>query len=321
METRRDVLVQAATEAEELGYDAFFVAEAWGLDAAVVLSEIATKTDRILLGSAIVNVWSRTAASLAMSATTLSEISTGRFILGLGASTPQLIEGLHDVAFTSPLEQLRRVVTQVRELLRGGRIPLREGNQARPLRLGVGPAPVPIYLAALAPTSIRLTGEIADGWMPFFVPVSRMHEGMKLLEEGGARGRLLKSVCRICPIVGAAVAEDEATARERAAWWVSFYLTTMGPLYARTLELLGYGSEVAAVLAANPNRQAGEVPPEAEVLLEELIVFGTPSAARERLARWYSAGASFPILSIPPNRPWQEVEFALRALAPGSTDG
>lgn len=132
METRRDVLVQAATQAEELGYDAFFMAKAWGLDAPVVLAEIATKTHRILLGSAIVNVWSRSAASLAMSAATLSEISGGRFVLGLGASTSQLIEGLHDVAFSSPLKQLRRVVTQVRELQRGSRTPLREGNQARP---------------------------------------------------------------------------------------------------------------------------------------------------------------------------------------------
>lgn len=122
---------------------------------------------------------------------------------------------------------------------------------------------------------------------------------MRLLEEGSARGRLLEDVCRICPILGAAAGNDEPVARERAAWWVSFYLTTMGPLYGRTLELLGYGSEVSAVLAANPNRQAGMVPPEAEVLLEELIVFGTPGAARERLTRWYTAGASFPILSFP----------------------
>lgn len=291
-----------------------------GLDAPVVLAEIATKTERILLGSAIVNIWSRSAASLAMSAATLSEISGGRFVLGLGASTPQLIEGLHDVAFSSPLKQLRRVVTQVRELLRGSRISLKEGNQARPLRLGVAPAPVPIYLASLAPASIRLTGEIADGWIPFFFPLSRTHEGVKLLEEGSAEGRLLEDVCHICPILGAAVAEDEAVARERAAWWVSFYLTTMGPLYARTLDLLGYGSEVSAVLAANQNRQAGVVPPEAEVLLDELIVFGTPGAARERLARWYSAGASFRILSFPPNRPWEDIEFALRALAPGGTE-
>ena len=321
METRREVLVEAATEAEALGYDAFFVAEAWGLDAPVVLAEIATKTDRILLGSAVVNVWSRSAASLAMSAATLAEITGGRFVLGLGASTPQLIEGLHDVAFSSPLRHLRRVVTQIRQLLRGSRIPLQEGNQARPLRLGVGPASVPIYLATLAPASIRLTGEIADGWMPFFFPLSRLHDGVKLLEEGRSQARASEDACRLCPILGAAVAEDDGSARERAAWWVSFYLTTMGPLYARTLKTLGYGSEVSAVLAANPDRQAAVVPADAEVLLEELIVFGTPGAARERLARWYTAGASLPILSLPPNRPWEEIRFALRALAPAAQSG
>ena len=106
MEVRRDVLVRSAIRAEELGYDGFFVAEAWGLDAFALLAEIATRTERILLGPAIVNVWSRSAATLAMSAATLSAISSGRFVLGLGASTRQLVEGLHDMAYSSPLPPL-----------------------------------------------------------------------------------------------------------------------------------------------------------------------------------------------------------------------
>jgi alkanesulfonate monooxygenase SsuD/methylene tetrahydromethanopterin reductase-like flavin-dependent oxidoreductase (luciferase family) len=215
LETWREVLVEAAVRAEQLGYDAFFVAEAWGLDALALLAEIATRTRRILIGSAIVNVWSRSAATLAMAAATLAEISGGRFILGLGASTPQLVEGLHDVTFASPQAQLRRVVTQVRNLLQGERVRLSAGNDSRPLRLGVGPAAVPVYLAALTPGSVRLTGEIADGWMPFFIPLSHIEERAKLLSEGSLRGE----ACRICPIVGAAVGEDPAVAREGAAWW------------------------------------------------------------------------------------------------------
>jgi alkanesulfonate monooxygenase SsuD/methylene tetrahydromethanopterin reductase-like flavin-dependent oxidoreductase (luciferase family) len=316
METRREVLVRAAVRSEELGYDAFFVGEAWGLDAAALIAEIATKTERILLGTAILSVWSRSAATLAMAATTLSQISGGRFVLGLGASTPQLTEGFHDVTFSSPLKQVRRVVTQVHELLQGDRIPLSEGNDSRALRLGGEPAPVPVYLAALAPASVRLTGEIADGWMPFFFPLSRLHEGLALLQEGSAKGSAPGHPCRICPAVGVAVAEDERVARESAAWWVAFYLTTMGPLYAGTLKRFGYGSEVAAVLAANPPRSTPVVPPEAESLIDELIVCGTPSRARERLARWYAEGAELPIISFPPNRPWEETEFALVGLAP-----
>jgi alkanesulfonate monooxygenase SsuD/methylene tetrahydromethanopterin reductase-like flavin-dependent oxidoreductase (luciferase family) len=164
MEVRRDVLVRAAVLAEELGYDGFFVGEAWGLDAFAVVAEITTKTERVRLGPAIVNVWSRSAATLAMSAATVSSISGGRFVLGLGASTRQLIEGLHDRSFSSPLAQVRRTVSQVRALLAGERIPLSVGNQARPLRLATPRAAVPVYLAALAPAAIRLAGEIADGW-------------------------------------------------------------------------------------------------------------------------------------------------------------
>jgi alkanesulfonate monooxygenase SsuD/methylene tetrahydromethanopterin reductase-like flavin-dependent oxidoreductase (luciferase family) len=316
MEVRRDILVRAARLAEELGYDGFFVAEAWGLDALTVLTEIATTTERIILGSAVVNVWSRSAASLAMAAATLSSISAGRFVLGLGASTRQLVEGLHDVPFTSPLSRLRRTVSQVRELLGGERITLSEANPARALRLAAEPAAVPIYVAALAPASIRLTGEIADGWMPWFFPLSRMADGIKLLDSASVRDGRLTNACRVCPALPAAVADDRATSRQRAAWWLSFYLTSMGPFYATTLEALGYGGEVGAVLAANPDRQVGNVPDEADILLDEIVIHGEPSGARRRLERWYEAGASFPILSLPPNRPWDETEFALRALAP-----
>lgn len=182
--------------------------------------------------------------------------------------------------------------------------------------MGGKPAPVPVYLAALAPASVRLTGEIADGWMPFFFPLSRLHEGVALLQEGSAKGSAPGHPCRICPAVGVAVAEDERVARETAAWWVAFYLTSMGPLYARTLERFGYGSEVAAVLSANPSRSTPVVPPEAESLIDELVVFGTPSRARGRLTRWYTEGAELLVVSFPPNRPWEETEFALAGLVP-----
>ncbi len=318
LETRRDVLVESAVQAEELGYDAFFLAEGWGLDALCLLAEIATKTQRIALGTCVLNVWSRSGGTLAMAAATLSQISGSRFILGLGASTPQLVEGLHDVAFVSPVDQMRRVVTQVRELLAGHRVPLSRTDQARPLRLAVSAESIPIYLAGLAPASARLSGEMADGWMPTFVPVTRTGEMLRLLEQGtGMRSEAER--CRFCPAIVTAVAADDARARELAAWWLGFYLTSMGPIYPRMLDWLGFGAEVKAVQAANPTRSAFTVPPEADVLLDEVVVFGTPDAARRRLARWYEVGAELPILSLPPNLPPEEIDVALRALAPGSS--
>ena len=122
METRRPVVLHLADRAEALGYDAFFVAEGWGHDAGVLLAEVARRTDRITLGTGVLNVWGRTPATIAMLATSLAEASADRFVLGLGARSPPLAEGLHDVEFTEPVARLAAVTRQVRGLLNGRRL-------------------------------------------------------------------------------------------------------------------------------------------------------------------------------------------------------
>ena len=314
LETRREAIVRAATGADHLGYDGFFLPETWAHDTTALLAEAAVRTRRIRLGSGILGVWGRSAATIAMAASTLHDISGGRFTLGLGASTAQLAEGLHDVPFSAPTERMRRVITQVRALLKGERIPLAAATGARPLRLNLPPAPaVPIYLAGLAADSIRLAGELADGWIPFLYPRSRLAEGKALLKEGAARAGALRELPLVCPSMPAVVAADPAEARAGAAWFVSFYLTSMGPFYPRTLSRLGFEKEVRAVVAANTTRGSATIPPEAEVLLEELTVYGTPGEARARLARWQAAGAALPILLLPPNLEPKQIDFALEA--------
>lgn len=316
LDNRREALVALAVEADRLGYDAFFLPETWALDVSVVLAEAAGKTRHIGLGTGIVSVWGRSAGTLAMMAATLASLSGGRFVLGLGASTAQLTEGLHDVSFQSPGVRLRLAVTQVRALLNGERIPLaREG--ARALKLNLPPSPkVPIYLAALADESVRLAGELADGWLPFLYPRGQLAAGRALLAEGRARSGAGGELPLICPSVPTVVAEDPARAREGAAWFVAFYLTIMGPLYRQALTRQGFGKEVEAVLAANTPRNRGVVPPEGETLLEELTIFGTPEQARARVGRWYAAGAALPILLLQPNLTPDEIGFALEAFRP-----
>lgn len=317
LDNRREVLVGLATAADARGWDGFFLPETWAYDITVLMAEVAVRTQRITLGTGIASVWGRSAGTLAMAAATLSEISGGRFVLGLGASTPQLAEGLHDVPYTAPLERMRRTVTQVRALLRGNRVPLAVATGARPLKLNVpAGAPVPIYLAALADGSIRLAGELADGWIPFLYPRSRLAAGAALLAEGAARGGDPARRVAVCPSIPAVVAADPGRAREGAAWFVAFYLTTMGALYRQHLARLGFAKEVEAVLAANTPKPQGIVPPDAEALLEELTVFGTPEQARARLARWYEAGAEFPALLLPPHRAPAELEAMLDAFRP-----
>jgi alkanesulfonate monooxygenase SsuD/methylene tetrahydromethanopterin reductase-like flavin-dependent oxidoreductase (luciferase family) len=120
----------------------------------------------------------------------------------------------------------------------------------------------------------------------------------------------------VSPSVPAVVADDPAKAREGAAWFVAFYLSTMGTLYRQSLTRQGFGKEVEAVLAANAPKFTGAVPPDAEKLLEELTVFGTPPEARRRLAAWHDAGAALPVLLLRPNLSPEELDFTLNALRP-----
>jgi alkanesulfonate monooxygenase SsuD/methylene tetrahydromethanopterin reductase-like flavin-dependent oxidoreductase (luciferase family) len=317
LENRRDVLLSLATAADRLGYDGYFLPETWAYDTTVLLAEAAVKTERITLGTGILSVWNRSAATIAMAAATLASVSGGRFVLGLGASTPQLTEGLHDLPYTAPVPRMRRTLEQVRALLRGERIPLAVTSSARPLKLNVPAVPdLPIYLAALGDASVRLTGELADGWTPFIYPRRCLADGVERLREGAARGGRPERLPIVAPSVPAVVSDDPAKAREGAAWFVAFYLVSMGTLYRQSLARQGFGKAVEAVLAANTPKFAGLVPPDAEELLEELTVFGTPVEARRRLARWHGAGAALPILLLRPNLSAEELEYTLNALRP-----
>jgi alkanesulfonate monooxygenase SsuD/methylene tetrahydromethanopterin reductase-like flavin-dependent oxidoreductase (luciferase family) len=301
LESRREAIIDLAIEGDRLGYDGFFMPEAWGYDMTVLLGEAAARTKRIVLGTGVLGIWNRSAATIAMAATTLHAISGERFVLGLGASTPQLAEGLHDTSFEPPVPRMRRMITQVRALLRGERIPLAVTTNARALKLNVPPAPVlPIYVAALGEAMTRLTGELADGWAPFLYPWSRLSDGVERLREGATRGGHPDHIPAIHPFVPTVVADSDAKAREGAAWFVSFFATT-STVYRDSLVRQGYGKAVKAVLAANAPKFTGVVPADAEVLLEQLVVYGTPPEARRRLGRWYDAGADLPVLLLRPN--------------------
>jgi alkanesulfonate monooxygenase SsuD/methylene tetrahydromethanopterin reductase-like flavin-dependent oxidoreductase (luciferase family) len=314
METRREAVLRVATRAEQLGYTDFSIAEGWGLDAGVLLAEVAGKTSRIRLGTGILNVWGRSPATIAMLAAGLAEVSGGRFELGLGAGSPQLAEGLHGLPFRAPVDRLAEVTRQVRRLLDGERLAPGVPGGSRPLRLAVRPADrVRINLAALGPRAVRLSGELADGWLPFLLPLSCLGDGIRLLEEGAARSGEGRPLPKVRPALPVAVAEDEGTALELARWWLSFYLTSMGPLYAGSLRASGFGAEVDEFLAAAPGEPLGTA---AQRLVDELVVWGRPEAARRSLDRWYGAGAELPGIVLPPGRGLDELEYALEVFGP-----
>ena len=304
-ETRTDVVTRLAVRADAAGVEAIGVAEGWTHDALVLLAEVAQRTDRIRIGTSVLSVWGRTAATLAMGAAGLQRCSGGRFVLGLGAGSPPLTEGFHGVPWERPVDRLRATVVAVRALLAGERLPSPAAG-ARPLRLGVVPEePVPVALAALSPASVRLAGELADAWTPFLWARSRLPEGRALVQEGEARGD--RRATQVLPGVPVALAADAAAARRLAAWWLTTYTTRMGPLYPRMLgERFGMGAGVRAVVDAAQER-VPELPDAAEELAHEVTMLGTYGEAEHVLGAWLAAGADQVTLVLPPGQPEQEL--------------
>jgi alkanesulfonate monooxygenase SsuD/methylene tetrahydromethanopterin reductase-like flavin-dependent oxidoreductase (luciferase family) len=317
-QTDADATIRLAVRAEELGYARFGAAEGWTHDAVVLLTQIAGVTSRIGLATAVLPVWSRTPAAIAMAAASLQRASGGRFALGLGASSPPLVAGLHGMTWQQPIDRMRTTVVAVRALLEGGRLPLdREG--VRPLRLGAAPErPVPILLAALAPSSIRLAGELADHWLPFLWARSRLPDGRALLAEGEAVAES-PTATAVSASVPLAIAEDEGTARQIAAGWLLAYLTRMGPLYPRMLrDQFGFAREVDALLDANSGGGAPRLPGAAERLAQEVTVMGTYDEAPAAVRLWPEAGADTVDLVLPLGFPEEQLREMLEAAAPAA---
>ena len=320
METRRGVIVDAAVLADELGYETFAVPEGWGLDSTPVVTEIALRTNRIQLASAILSPWGRTPATLAMTAATLQQVCAGRYVLGLGTSTRALAEGFHDTPFERPADRLRDVVTQVRALLAGEPARLRRVPGARPLRLGQPPASgVPIWIAALGSRTTRVAAELGDGWIPALVARDRLAGWTKELNR--LRGAIAPDRPALTVAAGPVTAVDENpdAARDIAAASTAWYLGAMGDVYARSVSNQGYAAQVRAIIEANPrpNPLRGTIPPGARPVLDQLAAYGTGEQVGEQLEAWDRAADIVSIL-LPPGMPWPTIEATLRAAAPAS---
>jgi F420-dependent oxidoreductase-like protein len=295
-------------EAEKLGLDICWVAEAWGSDAPSALGYYAALTDRMLLGSGIMQLGTRTPAAVAQTAITLSNLSGGRFLLGLGASGPQVMEGLHGVPFARPLRRMRETVEIVQRLLGGDKlsysgteftIPL-PGGEAVPMRLSMrAEHPVPLYLAALSPAMLRLTGEVADGWLgTSFVPEGADDAYFAHLDDGLTRGGRTRGDLDVCQGAEVAFAPDEEalgamTARRKKE--LAFSLGGMGSASTNFYND-AYSRQGWAEVAAEVRRrwQAGDRDGAAALVTDEMVLgttlIGTEAMVRDRLRVWRAAG-------------------------------
>ena len=302
-------------EAESLGYDSVWTAEAYGSDALTPLAWIAARTERIKVGSAVFQMPARTPAMTAMTAATIDEMSNGRFILGLGVSGPQVVEGWHGRAFGKPLtitreyiEILRRIFARDEPVEFAGtyyQMPYRGADATglgKPLKMMLHPQnpDLPIYLAAIGPKNVTLAAEIADGWLPVFFSPERTSETYQpLLDEGfalsGDDGKAERFA--IAPTVGALVTDDLDGGRLQMKPMLALYIGGMGAkgrnFYNDLARRYGYEAEADEIqdlyLAGKKMEATMAVPNE---LVDEVCLVGSPDRISDRLDAWRAAGVS-----------------------------
>jgi F420-dependent oxidoreductase-like protein len=300
-----DDQLQVVQEAERLGYDSVWAAEAYGSDAATVLGWLAAGTERIKLGSAIFQMPGRSAAMTAMTAATIDELSNGRMLLGIGSSGPQVAEGWHGQRFGRQLQRTREYVEVVRMALARERVEYRGETLELPLPEGPGKAlklmitpkqdRIPIYLAAIGPKNTSLAGEIADGWIPTFFSPDYVGEFRELLEEGAARsGRALNGF-DMAPTVNAYISDDVELARNLMRPILALYIGGMGSrkqnFYNQLVQRYGFedaAKEIQDLYLEGKKAEAGEAIP-AE-LIDTVSLAGPRDAVRDRLAAYRDAG-------------------------------
>ncbi len=292
-------------EAERLGADTVWVPEYWGYDALTPVGALASATERIKLGTAIVQLGTRTPAMLAMSAMSLQQLSGGRFILGVGTSGPQVMEGWHGVPFDKPVTRTRETIEILRLVTAGERLdyqgtvhhlPLPDG-QGKALRSAAPPVCVPIYVASLGPANLRLTGAAADGWIGnsffcetadvFFDPIRAGAE---------ASGRTLDDI-DLTVSVSCEITDDVEEAGRRHASGFAFTFGAMGSttsnFYNDAFARQGWGDDVAEVqrlwLAGDREAAAKRIPK--EIGLQTNLI-GPPEEIRRRLAEYRDCGVN-----------------------------
>src|SRR3984885_10722798 len=303
-------------EAERLGYDSVWAAEAYGSDTATVLGWLAGQTSTIRLGSGIFQMPGRSAAMTAMTAATIDQLSGGRMICGIGSSGPQVAEGWHGQRFAKQLQRTREYVAVVRLALARERVefhgetlelPLPDGP-GKPLKLMIAPVQeqIPIYLAAIGPKNTALAGEIADGWLPIFFSPEHVGDVRQLLEEGAERGGRSLEHFDIAPTVNTYVSDDRPAARDRMRPFLALYIGGMGSrkqnFYNQLVQRYGFEDAARGGQDLYLQGKKGEA------------AAAPPAAVRDRLAAFRDAGVG--TLTIAPTA-WTTEERIeqLRAVA------
>jgi len=298
-------------EAERLGFDSVWTSEAYGSDALTPAAWVLAKTSRIKVGTAIVQMPARTPTCTAMSAITLSEMSGGRFILGIGPSGPGVIEGWYGVAYGRPLTRTREYIEILRKIFARDAPLEHEGHHYQiPYRgadaKGVGKPmksilhsdhPIPIYTAAITPAGLRCAGEVADGVFPIWMNPDRFDLLGPFIEEGLSRsgGDRTLADFDVAPLVSVVMGDDLNACRASVKDYFALYIGGMGPpghnFYNDYAVRMGYEAEARQIqelyLTGRKGEAAQAVPNQ---LIDDCALVGPAGRIRERLDAWKEAG-------------------------------
>lgn len=298
--------------AESLGYHSAFVTHIAGRESLTVVTAYALATDRIRVGTGVVPIYTRTPATMAQTAATIDELSGGRLTLGLGISHRVTVEGWHGQSIDRPVAEMREYVNIVRAILRGEDPPAGEKWRTAFHLAGLDPRPrLPIFVAGLSPTMLRMAGETGDGVMLWLCTPSYIRD-VVVPEISGGRERAGKALdgFEIVAAVPAALTDDTAHAYEAIRGELLTYFSL--PFYRAMLERSGYGHEIAAFDAAggDPDRMRAAI---SDDFLAALTAIGDAQALQAGLERYRAAGVTLPCVG-PISR--TDFEATLRAAQP-----
>lgn len=304
--TERLDIVERVKIADDLGVESVWVAEAWGRDAFSILTQLALTTKNIQLGTAIVNVFGRTPAVLAMTFGTLDELSGGRAIVGLGSSGANVVEHWHGVKFEKPATRLREYTDVMNMIMRREKLNY-DGEIFKLARGFTMQFPtfrehIPTYIASITPKSMIQTGEIADGWIPIYWPKDKIQEGVNLLMQGAAKAGKTRADLTVAPALVMQLTEagDEASIRAQARAPIAFYVGRMGSFYYEMLTRNGFGDEVEKIRAAWANRDArGAAEAVSDRMLDQTAVVGPLDRCRDEIEERRALGMDLPIIGMP----------------------
>ena len=317
-------LIKVAQAAENLGYEAIFIAESWGRDVFTLLTLLALNTKRIKLGTGIASIWARSPTMTAQTAASLDSMSNGRFILGLGTGNPAVVQDWHGQEFKRPLRRTREYADVVRMVLNGQRLDyqgqiFKFGGTFEPVYKGPRNH-IPMYIAAIGPKLIELAGEIADGWVPVYAVIPKFHVLKRHLDLGAQRVGRNPSDIDIALSIVTCIDDDEEWGRLQFRERMALRIGGMGDRYHNLMcrfDLKEHADRIRAAWTEGDHKAATALV--TDEMVDQMTIVGKPELCRQRLEACYTAGITMPILSFLDHLPLKVVYRSLEALAPLAT--